>query len=135
MSQMTNRTTYLMMLVFLLVTLCIAATGKTIYVDQDATGVNDGTSWENAYIYLQEALADANTAEKPVEIRVAQGVYKPNGGLVAIPEFDWRTTTFKLINGVTLKGGYAGFDEPDPNWSDIATSIQNLLLLHQDEYR
>jgi len=93
--------------------------GKVIYVDDDATGVNNGSSWENAYIYLQDALADANSAEKSVEIRVAQGVYKPNGGLVPIPEFDWRTTTFQLINGVALKGGYAGFGETDPDARDI----------------
>jgi parallel beta-helix repeat protein len=90
-----------------------------IYVDADATGANDGSSWADAYIYLQEALADANAAEKPVEIRVAQGIYKPNEGLVAIPEFDWRMMTFQLINGVDLKGGYAGVDAPDPNERDI----------------
>jgi hypothetical protein len=93
--------------------------GKIIYVDDNATGANNGTSWADAYIYLQEALADANAAEKPVEIRVAQGVYKPDEGLVAIPEFDWRTTTFQLINGVDLKGGYAGVDSPDPNERNI----------------
>jgi phosphotriesterase-related protein len=121
MSQMTNRTTYLTMLVFLLATLCIAATGKTIYVDDDATGVNDGTSWANAYNSLQDALAIANSAAEPVEIRVAQGVYRPNEGLMAVPEFDWRTTTFQLINGVTIEGGYAGSGELDPDVRDVET--------------
>lgn len=92
---------------------------KTLYVDDDAAGANDGTSWDNAYTFLQEALGDARLAEKPVEIRVAQGVYRPNGGLMAIPEFDWRTTAFELINDVTLKGGYAGLGEADPNARDI----------------
>ena len=50
--------------------------GKIIYVDDDAAGANDGSSWQNAYIYLQDALADANSSVKPVEIRVAQGIYK-----------------------------------------------------------
>ncbi|MFH1719365.1 MAG: GLUG motif-containing protein, partial [Planctomycetota bacterium] len=106
---------------FVLVTamLCPPAAGKVIYVDDDAAGANDGTSWANAYVYLQEALADAAFAQKPVEIRVAQGTYRPNQGLVAIPEFDWRTTTFQLINGVTVKGGYAGPAEPDPDARDI----------------
>ena len=106
-------------LVLFAILLCPFAYGNTIYVDDDAIGANNGTSWSNAYVYLQEALAEANAAEKPVEIHVAQGVYKPNGGLVAIPEFDWRTTTFQLINGVTLKGGYAGSGEADPNARDI----------------
>ncbi|OHB61458.1 MAG: hypothetical protein A2167_03105 [Planctomycetes bacterium RBG_13_46_10] len=92
---------------------------KTIYVDADAKGANNGTSWIDAYNYLQEALNDANSAEKPVEIKVAQGTYKPNGGLVAIPEFDWKTTAFQLINRVTIEGGYAGFGELDPDARNI----------------
>lgn len=95
------------------------AAGRIIYVDDDAAGANDGSSWADGYNYLQDALADANSADKPVEIRVAQGIYQPNQGLMAVPEFDWRTTTFQLINGVSLKGGYAGLGEPDPNARDI----------------
>jgi predicted outer membrane repeat protein len=106
------RTTCLLLITILL---CPFACGKVIYVDDDATGLNDGTNWANAYTYLQDALADANDLDKPVEIRVAQGTYRPNQGLVAIPEFDWRSTTFQLINGVSLKGGYAGIGKPDPN--------------------
>ena len=94
---------------------CPFTYGNVIYVDNDAAGANDGSNWENAYTYLQEALAYANTADKPVEIRVAQGIYRPNEGLEAIPEFDWRTITFQLINDVTLMGGYAGIGGADPN--------------------
>jgi Right handed beta helix region/Disaggregatase related len=99
--------------------LTAGAFAKTIYVDAGAAGANDGSSWVNAYPYLQEALADAKAADKPVEIRVARGVYRPDQGLVAIPEFDWRTTTFQLINGVALEGGYAGLRTPDPNARDV----------------
>jgi len=46
------------------------------YVDVNATGNNDGTSWTNAFTNLQTALDNAsNSAEKAVWI--AQGVYKP----------------------------------------------------------
>ncbi len=33
------------------------ATGQIIYVDADATGNNDGSSWVDAFVYLQDALA------------------------------------------------------------------------------
>ncbi len=88
-----------------------AFANRIIYVDDDAVGTNDGSSWNNAYTFLQDALADANSAEKPVEIHVAQGIYKPDQGV--IQTLGDRTATFRLINGVTLKGGYAGAVEPN----------------------
>jgi hypothetical protein len=44
-----------------------------IYVDDDAAGANNGSSWVDAYRYLQDALAAARLTDKPVEIHVAQG--------------------------------------------------------------
>jgi len=105
-----------LVLVAILCTNAIAAE-KIIYVDDDANGLSDGTSWQNAYVYLQDALFDANDSEKPVEIRVAQGIYKPDQGVHQTPGDP--NTTFQLINDVILKGGYAGFAEPDPNARDI----------------
>ncbi|UCF15111.1 MAG: hypothetical protein JSW59_17015 [Phycisphaerales bacterium] len=119
MSGESSQAAFLTTSALLLSALCTLALAKTIYVDDDANGANNGTSWTDAYTFLQEALADAAQAEKPVEIRVAQGIYKPNQGLVAIPEFDWRTATFKLINGVTLKGGFTGLGASDPNVRDV----------------
>lgn len=90
---------------------------RIIYVDDDAAGANDGSSWENAYVYLQDALTDANSTEKPVEIRVAQGIYRPDQGTNQTPGD--QEATFQLINGVALKGGYAGSGETDPNARDM----------------
>lgn len=94
-----------------------AAAGRVIHVDADASGVGNGSSWTDACNFLQDALADANSSEKPVEIRVAQGIYKPDQG--ANQALGNREATFQLINGVMLKGGYAGFGEPDPDARDI----------------
>ena len=82
--------------VFLLALLCTASQTKTIYVDDDATGANNGTSWQDAYTFLQDALSDAQLAEKPVEIRVAQGTYKPNQGLrpLILEVVDGRTESY-----------------------------------------
>ncbi|MHC4426156.1 MAG: right-handed parallel beta-helix repeat-containing protein [Planctomycetota bacterium] len=117
--RITNGTTLLAISVLLLATICTAAVGKTIYVDDDATGINDGSGWVNAYNYLQDALAAANLADKPVEIRVAQGTYKPDENSASPDGAGNRDARFQLINNVTITGGYAGFGETDPNARDI----------------
>jgi parallel beta-helix repeat protein len=91
-----------------------AVLGQIIYVDADANGLNDGSRWADAYEYLQDALAVAVYGD---EIWVARGIYKPDQG-VGITLGD-RTDTLQLINGVAIKGGYAGLGEPDPNARDI----------------
>jgi parallel beta-helix repeat protein len=99
----------------LLSMVCGIAGGKTIYVDYDAPGpIHNGSGWYYAYKYLQDALATARSGD---EIRVAQGVYKPDHGASQI--YGDREATFQLITGVTIKGGYAGYGEPNPDARDI----------------
>ena len=78
---------------------------EIIYVDDDATGANVGTSWEYAMNSLQDALLLAYFMEKPVEIRVAEGIYTPDHGIGIMPGDP--SASFELMNGVTIKGGYA----------------------------
>ncbi|MBN2561823.1 MAG: hypothetical protein JXQ75_12920, partial [Phycisphaerae bacterium] len=103
--------------VVIAVMLCASACGRIIYVDDDAAGANDGTSWKDAYVYLQDAQADANEAEKPVEIRIGQGTYRPNEG--AGQTKGDRNSSFRLINGVALRGGFAGLNQPDSDARDV----------------
>jgi parallel beta-helix repeat protein/predicted outer membrane repeat protein len=93
------------------------AWGQIIYVDASATRANDGSSWADAYSYLQDALAGANTAEKPAEIRIAQGLYTPDQGAGITPGD--QCATFQLISGVAIYGGYAGVAEPDPDERNV----------------
>lgn len=99
------------------------AADKIIYVDDDAVGANDGSSWQNAYNFLQDALVDANSAEKPIEIRVAQGIYAPDTNSVNPDGTGNGEATFQLINNVTIMGGYAGVSETDPNARDIEVYV------------
>jgi len=93
-----------------------AAAGTVIYVDDDAPG-GDGSSWAMAFKYLQDALAAADAND---EIRVAQGTYIPDQNSVNPGGSGDREATFQLITGVTIKGGYAGSGEADPNERDVA---------------
>jgi len=94
-----------------------AAAEEIIYVDADAAGANNGSSWADAYSSLQDALTDAGVSPKPVELRVAAGIYMPDRGRNQTPGD--QQATFVLINGVTIRGGYAGSGEPDPDARDV----------------
>ena len=100
-------------LVAVIVYLCLTGASwagqAVIYGDPAATGANDGSSWTDAYVVLQDALAAAVEANKPLEIRVAQGIYTPD-----------QRDPFQLLNDVALKGGYAGVAGTDPNDRDVA---------------
>jgi hypothetical protein len=100
------------------------ATDSTIYVDADAVGANNGTSWEDAYTDLQPALDGAVIGD---QIWVAEGTYMPTH------EFspgDPRSTTFQLKNGVAL---YGGFDPSvgDVGWED-RNWVGNIAILSGD---
>jgi hypothetical protein len=108
-------------LMLIAVLFCPSAYSRTVYVDDDAAGANNGTSWANAYVCLQDALAIAQSGD---EIRVAQGIYKPDLNVVTarsphVVATGDRTATFQLKNGVSIRGGYAGNGEPDPDARDI----------------
>ena len=78
------------------------AAGGIIYVDADATGANDGTSWADAFTALQPALEAAQTGD---QIWVAAGTYTPS--LESDPD-DPRSASFQMKNGVAIYGGFAG---------------------------
>ena len=108
---------------------------RVIYVDCDAPGQEDGTGWRHAYQNLQDALTDADVSEKPVEIRVAQGTYRPDQGKDQISGN--RQTAFQLANGVIVAGGYAGYGESDPNTRDTllyATVLSGDLMGNDQDF-
>ncbi len=87
------------------VAILVRATGR-IYVNDNATGANNGKSWGDALTDLQAALDYPCSFD---EIWVAGGIYKPSKDPLgnAFPENE-RWKTFYLQNGINLYGGFAG---------------------------
>ncbi|NBB72096.1 MAG: hypothetical protein GVY35_00285, partial [Bacteroidetes bacterium] len=86
-----------------------------LYVDATASGANDGSSWTNAFVALQDAFDVANRHPgTDYTVRVAAGVYYPDedavdsdgtGGLDHT--LGDRSERFTLArDGVTVEGGY-----------------------------
>jgi len=74
-----------------------------IYVDVDATGLNTGSNWTDAYTSLQDAIATGAS-----KIWVAEGIYRPDQGTGIT--VDDRNATFSIGNQ-EIYGGFAG-NEP-----------------------
>jgi len=80
-----------------------------VHVDQQATGLEDGSTWEDAFTDLQTALSQNVTGE----VWVATGTYTPAGA------GGDRAASFTLKSGLALYGGFMGNetsrDQRDPH--------------------
>lgn len=77
------------------------------FVDDSAAGKSDGTSWEDAFPQLQNALDVASNGD---EIWVAEGTYYPTK---QVDPADVRSANFQLKDGVEIFGG---FSETERSW-------------------
>lgn len=80
-----------------------AASAAVIYVNHAATGANNGSSWTDAFLSLQSAIATSVSGD---QIWVAQGTYVPSA-----PHFvgGARSVTFYIPGkNVQLYGGFDG---------------------------
>jgi hypothetical protein len=80
---------------------CSRQLGVRLYVDADATGAGDGSSWTDAFTQLRDALGTAAVNPLVDEIWVAEGAYTPTAGAD-------RSATFQLVNGLAVYGGFTG---------------------------
>jgi predicted outer membrane repeat protein len=98
---------------------------KTVwYVDADATGANDGTSWDDAFTELQSAFA---AAEKSDEVWVAAGTYKPDYDPVTGMHTGDRSASF-VPPPVYIYGGFVGGETS----TDQADPLANETILSGD---
>jgi subtilisin family serine protease len=88
-----------------------------IYVDANASGSNNGSSWANAFTDLHNATEKAFNGD---EIWVAEGTYKPTST-------SDRSISFALREGVSLRGGFEGTEtdasQRDPNLGANITTL------------
>jgi len=70
-----------------------------IYVNDNATGANNGLDWANAFRDLQDALALAATCPNIDQIWVAQGQYRTTTTTT-------RDISFQLLDNVAIYGGF-----------------------------
>ena len=84
-----------------------------IYVDKNANGNNNGTSWPDAYTDLQRALKRAwdSACENVDTLYIAQGEYNPGNNTAS---------SFEIPPGVSVYGGFAGW-ETSPDQRQIQT--------------
>ncbi|MCE9612783.1 MAG: right-handed parallel beta-helix repeat-containing protein [Lentisphaerae bacterium] len=71
-------------------------TNGVVYVDKDAVGANNGTSWADAFTTVQAALSIVPSGKA---IWVAEGTYKPGATT---------NDSFTLRGNVAVYGGFAG---------------------------
>ncbi|MBL7810403.1 MAG: SprB repeat-containing protein [Saprospiraceae bacterium] len=94
------------------------------YVNQNAGGAGTGSSWNNAFIRLQQALAVAQNGD---QVWVAKGTYKPTTG-------NDRFVYFNLPSGVAVYGGFSGTETTlgQRNWTTNPTILSGDIGLPGD---
>ena len=109
---------------------------KRLYVNKSVIGGNeDGSSWENAFSNLQDALKLVEpTSFCSAEIWVAAGTYYPDEGVGYINNN--RDHSFKMRSGIALYGGFAGneSDLSQRNWFVNKTYLSGDLLQNNTDY-
>lgn len=83
----------------------------TIYVNINATGNNDGTSWNDAYVDARDAFINANARD---QVWIAQGTYIRNS-TDRNTVFGWTVDSLKVYGGFSGNGTETSITERDWN--------------------
>jgi len=110
---------------------CIVTIYNTVYVDPNASGNNDGTGWDNAYNYLQDAL-DVAITDSNGEIWVADGIYKPDEESIGSDhDVNDANETFQL-EGIAIYGGFGGYNDGNETSLSQRDFVNNKTILSGD---
>ncbi|MBL1280545.1 MAG: T9SS type A sorting domain-containing protein [Fluviicola sp.] len=90
-----------------------------LYVDENATGGNNGSSWNDAFTTLRNALALVNDGQ---DLWVAAGTYTPDP--------TDRMASFTIPSGVSVYGGFNGTETllSQRDWTINNTTLSGDLL-------
>lgn len=114
---MSQKSPYLLLCLIMIFSCCILQAQNVIYVNLNATGSNNGTTWKNAYKSLQLALDSAANNDT---IWVAEGTYKPKESVSNSLYKNQRNNSFHASGkNITIYGGFSG-EENQVNERDIA---------------
>lgn len=83
------------------------AQSNTIYVDQSAVGVNNGTSWQNAFKDLADALKLTDSVNSIDTILIAAGIYKPKYNAHTFDTTGNSVAFWIKRDNLSIIGGYA----------------------------
>lgn len=91
-------------------------THSQIFVNHDATGTNDGSSWNDAFINLQTAIDSADAGD---QIWIAAGTYKPTNS--ALSTDNW----FAINQAIEIYGGFIGTETmlSERDWENNITIL------------
>ena len=104
---------------FLIITL--NSYSQIVYVKQNATGLNNGSSWSNAFTELSTAINSTTSGE----IWVSRGTYFPLTDLNSQVPTNPRQKTFKLKLNIAIYGGFIGLETNlnQRNWVENPTIL------------
>ena len=131
-------------LILSFLTLSFSSLFSQIYVDQSATGANDGSSWEDAFTDLQDALSSESDE---TQVWIAEGTYYPGEPGDSLASFHL-TREFQLYgsfrgteqaledrpsraagNSTILSGDILGNDSPQDFDSNKEDNVFNVLVI------
>lgn len=97
-----------------------------IYVNDNASGDNDGSHWGDAYVSLQDALDNASADD---QIWIAAGTYKPETEVGGTGD---RYKAFQMINSVEIYGGFNMTEHAPGARTDYGLGGANETILSGD---